>query len=55
MIQVCAIAEAFHTTPVDVLQWPNPVFLDSLEYLALRDEQQERYDHYVSAQHDYRY
>lgn len=44
-----ATAEAFHTTPVDVRQWPNPVFLDAIEYLGLKDAYQDRYDEWVKA------
>lgn len=44
-----ATAEAFHTTPVDVLRWPNPVFLDTIEYLGLKDAHQERYDEWMRA------
>lgn len=48
-----AVAERFHTTPEVVKRWPNPTFLDAIEYMSMTDERQSRYDQDTQDQYGY--
>lgn len=46
-----AIARQFNTSPVDVLQWPNPIYLDAVEDAQMCIVEQERYEEDMKARY----